>query len=78
MSHKYEFISFYGGRMICVTGLRGYWGTELNNMILMNNHEFTLPAKNIICKKAQIYIDEKSKMYGLFSNFIIHISSTLS
>ncbi len=32
---------FYGGRMVCVTGLRGYWGTELNNMILMNNHEFT-------------------------------------
>ncbi len=32
---------FYGGRMICVTGLRGYRGTELNNIILLNNHEFT-------------------------------------
>ncbi len=27
--------------MICVTGLRGYWGTELNIMILLNNQEFT-------------------------------------
>ncbi len=24
MSHKDQFITFYGERMICVTGLRGY------------------------------------------------------
>ncbi len=40
-SHMDQFIIFYGGKMICVTGLRGYRGTELNNMILLNNHEFT-------------------------------------
>ncbi len=63
--------------MICVTGLRGYWSTELKNMILINNHEFTW-KKHITSKNAQIDIYENSKMYGLFSNFIIHIPSKLS
>lgn len=27
---------FYGGKMSCVMGLRVYWGTELNNVILIN------------------------------------------
>lgn len=36
---------FLWGRMICVTGLRGYQVTALNPDIFINNHEFIIKKK---------------------------------
>ena len=45
-AHMNHTIFFHRGRIICVTGLRGYSGTELNNVNLINNHWLILKKKN--------------------------------